>query len=133
MMDVSRRFDGVEVEFLGRPATATPAAALLALRCRSAIVPIFNYRDGDGRLHICIEPPIQLIRTNDLRADIQTNTQLITDRIERAVHRNPEQWNWILKRWKEFFPDLYPESKKRLRKIEKKKRRKDKKRLKSAA
>ncbi len=127
MMDISRRFDGVEVEFFGHRATATPAAALLALRCRSAIVPIFNHRDGDGTLRICIEPPIQLIRTKDLREDIRINTQLITDRIEQAVRKNPAQWNWTLKRWKEFYPDLYPDSKKRLRQIEKKKQRKGKK------
>jgi KDO2-lipid IV(A) lauroyltransferase len=35
LMDISRRFDGVEVNFFGRRATATPAAALLGLRCKS--------------------------------------------------------------------------------------------------
>ncbi|MCK5419367.1 MAG: hypothetical protein KAI93_12690, partial [Desulfobacterales bacterium] len=38
LMDISRRFDGVEVNFFGRRATATPAAAMIALRCKSPII-----------------------------------------------------------------------------------------------
>jgi KDO2-lipid IV(A) lauroyltransferase len=125
LMDVSRRFDGVEVNFFGRRATATPAAALLGLRCKSPILPAFSYRDPKGQLISQVEPPVKIERSTDLRVDLQTNTQQITDRIERAVRRHPEQWNWMLKRWKEFYPDLYPESKKRLQMIADKKRRKN--------
>jgi KDO2-lipid IV(A) lauroyltransferase len=130
LMDISRRFDGVEVNFFGRRATATPAAALLGLRCKSPIIPAFCHRSANGKLIIRVERPIEIQRTKDLRADLQTNTQLITDRVERAVRNSPEQWNWMLKRWKEFYPDLYPETTKRLRKI-KKKRTKKKKAIKS--
>ncbi|MEJ2729857.1 MAG: lysophospholipid acyltransferase family protein [Deltaproteobacteria bacterium] len=123
LMDISRRFEGVEVNFLGRRATATPAAALLGLRCKSPIIPAFCHRDATGRLIVQVEPPVEIQRTNDLRSDLQTNTQLITDRVERAVLRHPEQWNWMLKRWKEFYPDLYPESDRRRKHIKKKEKR----------
>jgi KDO2-lipid IV(A) lauroyltransferase len=124
LMDVSRRFEGVEVNFFGRRATATPAAALLALRCKSPIVPAFCHRNGNGTLVVRIEPPVEIERTNDLRADIQKNTQLITDRVEQAIRKNPVQWFWTLKRWKDFYPGLYPESEKRRRRIQKKEARK---------
>jgi len=124
LMDISRRFDGVEVNFMGRRATATPAAALLAIRCRSPIIPAFCHRNENGTLTVRIEPPIEIQRTKDLRVDLQTNTQLITDRVERAVRNYPEQWNWMLKRWKEFYPTLYPESERRLRQIRKKEQKK---------
>ena len=120
LMDISRRFDGVEVKFFGRRATATPAAAMLALRCKSPIVPIFCHRNPRGGLVIKAEPPLEIKRTGNLRSDLQTNTQLITDSVEQAIRKNPEQWHWILKRWKEFYPDLYPESEKRARRIKKK-------------
>ena len=123
LMDISRRFDGVEVEFFGHRATATPSAALLGLRCKSPIVPAFSHRNQNGELIVQIESPIEIQRTDNLRHDLKTNTQLITDRIERAVRNYPDQWNWILKRWKEFYPELYPESKKRLKRIKKKKKR----------
>ena len=120
LMDISRRFDGVEVNFMGRRATATPAAALLGLRCKSPIIPAFCHRSGNGKLIVHIERPIDIQRTKNLRFDLQTNTQLITDRVERAVRSYPEQWNWMLRRWKEFYPTLYPETAKRLRKIKEK-------------
>ena len=120
LMDISRRFEGVEVNFFGRRATATPAAALLGLRCKSPIIPAFCHRDEKGRLIVQIEPPVEIQRTNDLRSDLQTNTQLITDRVERAIRNYPEQWNWVLKRWKEFYPGLYPESENHLRQIKEK-------------
>ncbi len=126
LMDISRRFDGVEVNFFGRRATATPAAALLGLRCKSPIIPAFCHRNPKGKLIAQVEPPLEIQRTKDLRSDLQFNTQLITDRVERAVRNYPEQWNWMLKRWKEFYPGLYPESKKRLERIKKKEKRKKK-------
>ena len=124
LMDISRRFDGVEVDFFGRRATATPAAAMLALRCKSPIIPAFCHRTKNGRLIVCIEPPVEMKRTGDLRHDLKINTQRITDRVERAIFRHPEQWNWMLKRWKEFYPGLYPESEKRLKRIKQKQARK---------
>ena len=127
LMDISRRFDGVEVKFFGRRATATPAAAMLALRCKSPVVPIFCHRNPRGGLVIKAEPPLEIKRTGNLRSDLQTNTQLITDSVEQAIRKNPEQWNWILKRWKEFYPDLYPESEKRARRIKKKERKRSRK------
>jgi KDO2-lipid IV(A) lauroyltransferase len=126
LMDISRRFEGVEVNFFGHRATATPAAALLALRCKSPIIPAFCHRDAKGKLIVQIEPPVEIQRTKDLRSDLQLNTQRITDRVERAVRNYPEQWNWMLKRWKEFYPSLYPESEKRLRQIKKKQKKKEK-------
>jgi KDO2-lipid IV(A) lauroyltransferase len=124
LMDISRRFDGVEVEFFGHRATATPSAALLGLRCKSPIVPAFSHRKQNGELVVQVESPIEIQRTDNLRQDLKTNTQLITDSVERAVRNYPDQWNWILKRWKEFYPELYPESKKRLKRIKKKKKQK---------
>ena len=123
LMDISRRFEGVEVNFFGHKATATPAAALLGLRCKSPIIPGFCHRDAKGRLIVQVEPPVEIQRTNDLRSDLQTNTQLITDRVERAIRHYPEQWNWVLKRWKEFYPGLYPESERRQKRIKMKEQR----------
>lgn len=79
-----------------------------------------------SHLFIEAERSVEIKRTGNLRSDLQTNTQLITDRVERAIRNHPEQWNWILKRWKEFYPGLYPESKKRLEHIKKKEEKKKK-------
>lgn len=124
-VDMNRGKNEVEVEFLGKRATTTLSAALLAMRCRSPIVPGFCYRDSDGRLVAEIKPAIRVVRTGDLRADLQATSQRISDAIEEAVRRFPDQWLWHQKRWKVFYPHLYPEYfLQRKRRKEKKMRRK---------
>ncbi len=101
--------EGVELLFYDKKVTVTPAAAMLALRCKSPVLPVFCIREEDQKLAIIIEPPVQLVRTNDLRDDLKSNTQIMTDVMEKAVRKYPDQWLWLHKRWKRFYPDLYPE------------------------
>jgi KDO2-lipid IV(A) lauroyltransferase len=107
LIDMARRKDGVDVQFYGRKATATPAVAMLALRCRAAVLPTFSLREPDGRIGVHAEPEIEMRRTRNLRADLVTNTQRITDVVEGMVQRYPEQWFWLMRRWKEHYPELY--------------------------
>jgi len=107
LIDMARRKDGVDVRFYGRKATATPAVAMLALRCRAAVLPTFSLREPDGRIGIHAEPEIEMRRTRNLRADLVTNTQRMTDVVEGMVRRYPEQWFWLMRRWKEHYPELY--------------------------
>lgn len=105
----TKKSEGVELEFYGKKVTVTPAAAMLALRCKSPVLPVFCVREEDQKLTIIVEPPVDLVRTKDLRDDLSANTQTMTDAIENAVRRYPDQWLWLHKRWKRFYPDLYPE------------------------
>lgn len=107
LVDMARRKDGIEVEFFGRRATATPAAAMLALRCRAPVVTAFSHRAPDGRLHVVIGEPLEMHRSGDLRADLRENTQRITAAVERAVRAHPEEWHWAMKRWKDHYPEIY--------------------------
>jgi KDO2-lipid IV(A) lauroyltransferase len=109
LVDQSRRSEGVEVNFFDHKVTTTPAAAFLAIRCKCPVLPIFCVRDDHGRLTVVANPPLEMRRTGDLRSDVQVNTQIITDIVEKAVRQYPDQWFWVHKRWKKFYPDLYPE------------------------
>jgi KDO2-lipid IV(A) lauroyltransferase len=109
LIDQSRRKHGVEVTFFGRKATASPAAALLALRCNSLVLPAFCVRRSDGQLTIQVKTPFELTRTGDLRSDIQSNTQRMIDVVEEMVRTYPDQWFWLLKPWKVHYPNLYSE------------------------
>lgn len=109
LVDQSRRKESVDVNFFGYKVPATPAAAFLGLRCKSPILPIFCVREASGKLTVHVDEPIDLIRTGNLRSDIQTNTQLITDAVERVIRKYPEQWFWVHKRWKKYYPHFYPE------------------------
>jgi KDO2-lipid IV(A) lauroyltransferase len=104
-----RRKEAVEVTFFGKQTMATPAAALLAMRCRVPVVPIFCVRDARGQYLTKILPPVDYQRTASLRHDIQAYTQMLMDTLENAIRDNPEQWFWFHKRWKRTYPELYPE------------------------
>ena len=107
LVDMARRKDGVDINFFGKKATATPAVAMLALRYRCPVIPMFCIRESDGGLEIYAEPAVEMRRSNDLRADLVENTQRITDVVERMIRQHPEQWQWLMKRWKEHYPYLY--------------------------
>jgi KDO2-lipid IV(A) lauroyltransferase len=122
LIDQSRRKHGVEVTFFGHKATASPAAALLALRCKSLVLPAFSVRGPDGELTIQVKEPLEMTRTGDLRSDIQSNTQRMIDVVEEMVRKYPDQWFWLLKPWKVHYPELYSdwEARRRKRKAKKK-------------
>ncbi len=103
------RSEGVEILFFGRTATATPAAAILARRYDSPVLPVFCVREGDGGLTLIVEPTLSLKKTKDIRSDLRINTQIMNDAVERAIRAYPEQWLWFHKRWKRHYPYLYPE------------------------
>jgi KDO2-lipid IV(A) lauroyltransferase len=107
LVDMARRKDGVDIAFFGKKATATPAVAMLALRCRCPVVPVFCLRQADGTIGIELGAPIEMLRSRDLRRDLVVNTQRITDVVEGMVRRHPEQWHWMMKRWKDHYPHLY--------------------------
>ena len=117
------RGEGVDATFFGRTVKATPSVALLAIRYNCPVIPIFCIRMGNG-FTIIVYPPLSLQRTDNLRSDIQANTQVMMDVIEKAVRCYPEQWFWVHKRWKRFYPDLYKEDLVRRRRYRDRKNRK---------
>jgi len=114
---------GVKIRFFNKFVTATPAAALLAMRCKCPVLPVFCTRNDNGAFTISLEPPLVLKRTGDLGADLRTNTQIMTDVIEKMVRKYPEQWFWVHKRWRKYYPHLYPEDLARRRRRRAKKNR----------
>ena len=105
----TKRSEGVDATFFDRTVSATPSAALLAIRCKSPVLPVFCIREADSRLTLVVEPPLTMKKTEGLRADLKANTQIMTSAIERAVRAYPEQWLWFHKRWKRHYPNLYQE------------------------
>ncbi|MBU4126427.1 MAG: lysophospholipid acyltransferase family protein [Proteobacteria bacterium] len=101
--------EGVDVTFFGRKTNATYAASLLAARYNCPVLPIYCIREPDANLTVVVEPPLKLHKTDDVRADLQTNTQIMTNSVEKIIRLYPEQWLWFHKRWKRYYPDLYPE------------------------
>jgi KDO2-lipid IV(A) lauroyltransferase len=92
---------GVFVDFFGIPACTASGLARIALRTDAAVIPGFTIWDKSlGKYRLRFDPAVDLIRTGNLEADIQANTQKFTKIIENYVRQYPEQWLWVHRRWK---------------------------------
>jgi len=90
---------GVTVSFFGAPTRLPAGAAGLGLRTGAAVLPAFTARETGGRYVGWFEPPLELVRTGNSRADVQANTERITRTIEAAIRRYPEQWTVFQPVW----------------------------------
>ncbi|MDE3156539.1 MAG: lysophospholipid acyltransferase family protein [Acidobacteriota bacterium] len=91
--------DAVRVDFLARPANATPAVAALALRTGAAVIPVFSRPAGGGRYRMIYEPPVPAPPADDPDA-IREYTQRCTQVLETWVRRYPGMWLWMHRRWR---------------------------------
>ena len=92
-------YDGVWVDFFGRRTCTSKGVALIALKCRSPVLPVFLYREASG-FRAVFGPEIPLVVTGDKTKDIESNTLNYSKAIEKAVRLHPEQWFWVHRRWK---------------------------------
>jgi KDO2-lipid IV(A) lauroyltransferase len=97
--NVSTR-EGVFVDFFGRPACTGVGLAVLALRSRAPILPMFMARQKSGKYKFIMKPLIEISETGDYERDILENTQRFTKVVEDVVREYPDQWFWIHQRWK---------------------------------
>lgn len=93
-------YEGVFVDYFGRPACTTDGLALLAMHTEAPVLPAYMVRLPDGRYRLVFGPEVEVIRTGDRDADTLANTQRFTKVIEQIVRRYPDQWLWIHQRWK---------------------------------
>jgi KDO2-lipid IV(A) lauroyltransferase len=113
--------EGVFVDFFGIPAATTTSVALFALRTEAPVVAGYLTPMRSGRYTIKFLPPIEVIRTGDMTRDLEINTRIFNEVLERIVCEQPESWLWGHKRWKHQPPgnppDLYALSRKELDKF----------------
>lgn len=93
------RGEGVFVPFFGRPASTSKSLAVLAVRTRTPVVPMFIYREAVRRHRVVIHSPLAMGAWGESKA-VAELTQRCTATIERAIELAPEQWLWIHERWR---------------------------------
>ncbi|WP_371372158.1 lysophospholipid acyltransferase family protein [Sporomusa aerivorans] len=97
--DQDAGYDGVFVDFLGKPAATPLGPAMFARKFKSPVVPGFIGRKPDGTHRIILQPPIYYEDTGDPDADLYKLTERMTKIIETAVREYPDEWVWFKKRW----------------------------------
>ena len=93
-------YEGVFVDYFGRPACTTDGLALLAMHTGAPVLPAYIVRLPDGRYRLVFGPEVEVTRTGERDADVLANTQRFTKVIEQIVRRYPDQWLWVHQRWK---------------------------------
>lgn len=100
-------YDGVWVDFFGRRTCTSKGMALIALKSRSPVVPVFLYRKASN-FRAVFGPEIPLVSSGDKIKDVETNTLNYSKAIEHGIRRHPEQWFWVHRRWKKRPYSLWP-------------------------
>jgi KDO2-lipid IV(A) lauroyltransferase len=95
----AKRSEGVWADFFGRKAPTTPGLAVLALKTGAPVLPVFMIRDGFQRHRILIKKQLELIRTGNVKKDVEGNTELLNHTLEAMIRQYPEQWFWVHRRW----------------------------------
>jgi len=90
------RSEGIFVPFFGVPASTSKALAVLALRARAPVTPVFICRDAKGRHTVRVDPALPPPADGDVTA----YTAAFNRAIETAIRRAPEQWFWMHARWR---------------------------------
>jgi KDO2-lipid IV(A) lauroyltransferase len=102
--------EGIFADFFGLPAATTSSVALFALRTQAPVLPGYLTPMRNGRYTIKFLPPIEPLRTGEMGRDIELNTRLFNEALERIIREQPESWLWGHRRWKNQppgHPDLY--------------------------
>ena len=93
-------YEGVFVDFFGRPACTGVGLAVMAMRSGAPVVPVFMARQKSGKYKLILKPAIEAVCTDNYDADLQVNTQRFTKIVEEIVREYPDQWFWFHQRWK---------------------------------
>ncbi|MFZ5470378.1 MAG: lysophospholipid acyltransferase family protein [Myxococcota bacterium] len=99
LIDQDTQVQSVFVPFFGRDASTPRAAADLALRTGAAVVLGFCQRVASRRYRLFLQE-VRLSHSGDRERDVHALTAALTQGIEQAIRRFPEQWVWMHQRWK---------------------------------
>jgi KDO2-lipid IV(A) lauroyltransferase len=98
--DVNANSPGAFVNFFGHPAATFTGAAHFAITTGAPIVPMFDERLPDHSHVVRIGDPINVSRTGDMAHDLLVTTIRCQHVIQEEIRKRPEQWFWLIQRWK---------------------------------
>ncbi len=93
-------YEGVFVDFFGRPACTGVGLAVMAMRSGAPVIALFPARQKSGKYRVVVKPAIEAICTGNYEEDLKVNTQRFTKIVEETVREYPDQWFWFHQRWK---------------------------------
>ena len=92
-------YDGATSHFFHQRTFTNKGLALLAYKTGAPVVPVFLIREPAGFTGRFL-PEVALLNSGDKTRDIQENTERFNRVIETVNRQYPDQWFWVLRRWK---------------------------------
>lgn len=99
-IDIDAKDDGVLVDFCGRPAAMHVAPARLAIKRGAPIVLVDCFRGPDGVDVIRFQEPLSPAGYRDTAEGVEALTRELARRFDERVREHPDQWLWLLDRWR---------------------------------
>jgi KDO2-lipid IV(A) lauroyltransferase len=100
LIDEDTKVDSVFVKFFNQWARTPAGPVRLARKYGLKIIPAFIHLKSDYTYHVQVMEPLPLVFTEDKRRDLIVNTQTCSDACEAIIRKYPEQWLWMMRRWK---------------------------------
>lgn len=93
---------GIRVPFFGQVVGTPSALAMLSKRTGAPVLPIFTFKQKDGRYRLVIRPPVawQTADVAGVENELGINTARYSKIIEQEIFAHPEQWLWSHRRFK---------------------------------
>jgi len=104
---VDQNLTGEIVDFFGKKARHTTAAALLARKMNAIVIPCFITRVGFEKYEATFYEPLEVEKTDNIEQDIKNHTQKQADITQKVIEKSPHEWLWIHRRWKHLYPHIY--------------------------
>ncbi len=92
---------GIDVPFFGHPAKTHTTAAMLHLVARTPLTFLVCRRMAPMTFELSLSPLIERARTGDREADVEAIVRTLNARLEEAIRRDPDQYLWGHRRWRE--------------------------------
>jgi KDO2-lipid IV(A) lauroyltransferase len=100
LIDEDTKVDSVFVKFFNQWAQTPAGPVRLARKYGLKIIPAFIYLRDDDTYQVQVMEPLPLVFTEDKRRDLIVNTQMCSDACEAIIRKHPDQWLWMMRRWK---------------------------------
>jgi lauroyl/myristoyl acyltransferase len=89
---------GIEVEMFGAPRKMPSGPAMLSIGTAAPLLPCAIFTTEDG-WHTHVDPPVEIERTDNLRADVTAITRVLAAHFERYISAAPADWHMFQPAW----------------------------------
>ncbi len=104
---VDQNLEGIYVDFFSKKTMHTTTAAMLAYKFNAMVIPCFVSRVDFEKYEATFYEPIEVEKSDNLEQYILEHTQKQAKITEEVIKKAPQEWLWIHRRWKSYYPDIY--------------------------